>query len=771
MQRKNVFLLILLLFPYSIFSQNNKAITINGIITDSLSHELLVGANIYISELRKGTVSDTNGQFSLEIPIGNYTASVSYVGYKSQEIRIKPKELSDNIHIKLLQAKTLDEVIVTAEKANRNITDINTGVEKLNISQIKKMPALMGEVDIIKAIQLLPGVQATSEGGAGFSVRGSSPDQNLILLDNTLIYNASHLLGFFSVFNNDIISSLDLYKGDIPVQYGGRLSSLLDIKTINDTPERLTGSGGLGLISSRLMLQAPLGEKTTWLIGGRRSYLDLFLGLSDDEVLKNTSLYFYDINAKIDHRLSARDKLSFNLYMGKDNFDTDILGFNYGNLASSLSWQHTINDKHFSKTSISLSKYNYGIKTDIEGAKADWKSSITDITVNSDFKFYISPSIKLFYGISSALHRFDSGNLVTGSYADYKVPVNYALEHGIYASNEHMLSNALTLKYGLRYSLFQNVGKATVYKYDNDYEAYESADYKKGKIYHTYGCLDPRISFNYQLSSNTSVKGNYSHNTQYVQMASVSSASSPLDLWFSASPNIKPQTADIFSVGYYRNFKENKFECSTEIYYKSLDNVIDFTDHPDLLLNKQLEGEVRSGKGKAYGVELTLRKNTGKINGFINYTLSRSERTIPEINEGKTYLSPYDKTHFLNIVANWQLSEKWDISAAWVYSTGAPTTYPTGRFNVGEEYFPIYSGRNTFRKPDYHRLDLSATYRMKSNNKKRWRSEWSFSLYNAYGQENPYMITYDQDKFTGIPYAESTYLFRFIPSITYNFKF
>lgn len=765
------FIIILLLLPSYVFSQDNKIITVNGVITDSLSHEPLIGANIYITELQRGVFTDMNGCFSLQMPKGIYIASASYVGYKPQDIKIELDESLVNLHVKLLQSEMLNEVIVTAEKANRNITDVNTGIEKLNIVQIKKIPALMGEVDIIKAIQLLPGVQATSEGGAGFSVRGSSPDQNLILLDNTTIYNASHLLGFFSVFNNDVISSLDLYKGDIPVQYGGRLSSLLDIKTVNNNPKRVTGSGGLGLISSRLMFQGPLGKNTTWLIGGRRSYLDLFLGLSDDETLKNTSLYFYDINAKLDHRISTQDKLSLNLYMGKDNFDTDILGFSYGNLASSLSWQHTLTDKHFSKFSLHVSRYNYGIKTDIEGAKADWRSSILDITLHSDFKFYISPEIKFSYGISSGMHCFDPGNLATGSYADYKVPINYALEHGIYVSNEHALSKGFTLKYGLRYSLFQNIGKATVYKYDDNYEVHENIDYGKGKIYHTYGHLDPRINIVYRLKSNTSIKAGYSHNTQYIQMASVSSASSPLDLWFSASPNIKPQTVDILSAGYYQNFRNNSIEFSTEIYYKSLKHLIDFADHPDLLLNKQLEGEVRSGRGKAYGIEFTLKKNTGKLNGFINYTLSRSERTISEINEGKTYLSPYDKTHFLNIVANWQLSPKWDISAAWVYSTGAPATYPTGRFSVGEEYFPIYSGRNTFRKPDYHRLDLSTTYRMQPNNKKRWRSEWSFSLYNAYGRKNPYMITYDQDKFTGIPYAESTYLFRFIPSITYNFKF
>jgi outer membrane cobalamin receptor len=771
MQSKIISVLVFISFSNYLFSQNNQYITIRGVVSDSLSQEPLIGANIYIEDRQMGTTTAKDGSFSLQIPQADCTLLVSYVGYEPYSYRIEPNGIPSVLNIKLSQSKMLEEVVVTAQKANRNITDINTGIEKLSIGEIKKLPVLMGEVDIIKAVQLLPGIQATSEGGAGFSVRGSSPDQNLILLDNTTIYNASHLLGFFSVFNNDVISGLELYKGDIPVQYGGCLSSLLDIKTINDHPEQITGSGGLGLISSRLMLRGHLGEKTTWLIGGRRSYLDLFLGLSDDEELKNTSLYFYDINAKIDHRLSAHDRFSLNFYIGKDNFDMDMLGFNYGNLASSFSWMHTFTDNHFSKFSINASKYNYGLKTDIEGAKADWKFSISDITFHSDFKYYISSFLNLSYGLSSAIHRFDPGNLATEDYPDYKVPVNYGLEHGVYASNEHELSKSITLRYGLRYSLFQNIGKATVYKYGESHEIVDNEEYGKGEIYHTYGHFDPRASLVYKLTSNSSVKANYSHNTQYIQMASASSASSPLDLWFSVSPNIKPQTVDIFSGGYYHNFQNNSFEFSTEIYYKSFDNVIDFTDHPDLLLNKQLEGEVRSGKGKAYGIEFTLKKNIGEINGFINYTLSRSERTIPEINNGKTYLSPYDKTHFLNIVTNWQLSKKWDLSAAWIYSTGAPTTYPTGRFNIGEEYFPIYSDRNTFRKPDYHRLDLSATYRMQHNKKKGWRSEWSFSLYNAYGRKNPYMITYDQNKSTGIPYAESTYLFRFIPSVTYNFKF
>ncbi len=668
---------------------------------------------------------------------------------------------------------SLHEVIVSGKKSDENVSGVSMGVEKLSITTIKKMPALMGEVDVIKAIQLLPGVQATSEGGSGFSVRGGSPDQNLILLDNTTVYNPSHMMGFFSVFNNDVISGLELYKGDIPIKHGGRLSSLLDVQTKENMPEAFSGSGGLGLISSRLMLEGPIGENTSWLVSGRRSYADLFLKLSNDESINSAVIYFYDLNAKITHRFSARDRLSLNAYYGKDKFGAEPGDFNYGNGAASLTWSHIFSDKLYSKFSLNATNYDYGLATHIEGSEMSWKASIFDLMLRADFSQPLNKTFNLNYGLTSTWHRMNPGIVASPMMTqDYGVENTYALESSLYLSNEQKITDALTVKYGLRWSIFQNMGPGTVYSYDANYEVQDSVRYGSGKIYNTYNALDPRIGLVYKLNDNSSVKVNYAHNTQFLQLANNSSSGSPMDVWFSASRNVKPQQVDMFSVGYFRNFKNNMFETSAEFYYKDLKDVIDFADHADLILNKYLEGEVRTGKGKAYGMELMVKKNTGKLTGFANYTLSRSERTIPEINSGKTYLAPYDKTHAFNIVLNYEISPKLNVSASWVFATGNPTTYPTGRFEIEGEYFPIYSnsGRNKYRMPNYDRLDLSLNYIPNPNSKKKWKSEWNFSIYNAYGRKNAWMISYNQED-GNPPSAEMTYLFSIVPSITYNFKF
>ncbi len=675
-----------------------------------------------------------------------------------------------NLHTNLNDTISLQEVVISGKQNDENVSRVDMGVEKLSMKTIKKMPTLMGEVDVIKAIQLLPGVQATSEGGSGFSVRGGSPDQNLILLDNTTVYNPSHMMGFFSVFNNDVISGLELYKGDIPIKHGGRLSSLLDIQTKEDTPKRFSGSGGLGLISSRLMLEGPINENTSWLVSGRRSYADLFLAMSSDKEVRKASIYFYDLNAKISHRISSRDKISLNGYYGKDVFGAEPGSFDYGNAAGSLTWSHIFSETLMSKFSLNATNYNYGLGSYLEGDEMTWKSNLFDLMFRADFVQPINQIFNLNYGITSTYHRMNPGIVKSPMMTDdYKVENSYAFEHSLYLSNEQTITKDLTVRYGLRWSIFQNTGTSTVYEYDENHELSDSTVYNSKKIYHTYNAVDPRLSLVYKIDGNSSVKANYSHNTQFIQLANNSSSGSPMDVWFSASPNVKPQKVDMFSAGYFRNFKENMFETSVELYYKSLKDVIDFVDHPDLILNKYLEGEIRTGTGKAYGIEFMVKKNSGRLTGFANYTLSRSERTIPEINKGKTYLAPFDKTHVVNIVLNYEFSPKINVSMNWVFATGNPTTYPTGRFEIEGEYFPIYSGRNEYRMPNYDRLDLSLNYIPNPSSKKRWKSEWNFSLYNAYGRKNAWMISYNQENFP--PKAEMTYLFSVVPSITYNFKF
>jgi len=760
-----------LLFILIISSVTAQKIEVKGRITERSTGEPLEGAVVRIKETRQNAVADVNGYYSVSIAQkGDYTVSASYIGFNTETRKIN-LQAAQTVDFQMENNVVLAEVVVSSTASDERVKSLSMGVERLTALEIKQMPALMGEVDVLKAIMLLPGVQTASEGGSGYSVRGGSPDQNLILLDNTTVYNPSHLLGFFSVFNNDVLSGVDLYKGDLPLRYGGRLASLLEVRTKDSYPEKLKGEGGIGLISSRLTLEGPIGGKTSWLVGGRRSYADLFLKLSSEAALRRSSVYFFDLNGKLTHRVSQRDLIDFNAYYGKDNFSADVGKFFYGNGVASLSWRHILNETLSSRLSVNTTQYDYGLESKLEGAQATWTSNISDYMLRLDLTHSINDLWNMTYGLSSIYHRFQPGHASMPGVVDYKVDGSNALEHGLYFSNEQKLSESIAVKYGARLSVFQNIGKKTVYRYDEDYLPSDSTTYGVGEVYNTYYGFEPRVGFVWRTGESSSVKGNYVHNVQFMQLANNSASGSPLDVWFPVSPNIRPQVADMYSAGYFHNLQEDMYELSAEAYYKSQRNVIDFAEHANLLLNNHIEAEVRTGKGQAYGLELMARKNRGTLTGFINYTLSRSERTIPEVNGGKTYLSPYDKTHSLNVVATYKLSDKFSLSAIWMYATGNPTTYPSGRFEIDGDYYPIYSGRNEYRRPDYHRLDLSLTYIPRRNANRRWQGEWNVSLYNAYNKKNPWMITYNQDDDNGVPYAEMLYLFGIVPSITYNFKF
>jgi hypothetical protein len=765
------YILFLLCWIQIVSGQNQETKTgIRGTVSDSKSGETLPGASIYIKGTSLGTSSDNKGVYFLSLQKGSYKICCSFMGYRTKEIHVHINA-AQTIDFQLeFDTQKLEEVVVSSRAKDENVKSTNMGVERMNISEIKRLPTLMGEVDVLKVIQLLPGVQATAEGGSGFSVRGGAPDQNLILLDNTTVYNASHLLGFFSVFNNDVVSELELYKGDIPLQVGGRLSSLLNVQTKSDTPERFGGTGGIGLISSRLMLEGLAGKRTSWMVGGRRSYADIFFGLSPEKAVKDATLYFYDLNVKMTHQFSHKDKLELNTYYGRDAFGAEMGRFNYGNATASLLWRHSFSEKLSSKLSVNLSNYDYHVAANFDGDAVDWRASVFDAAVKAEFNHHVNKYLNLSYGASSILHHLNPGKISMTGYMDYALQNNKALEQGIYLSNEQNITGKLSLRYGLRWSIFQNLGSITAYKYGKNDEITDSIDYGPGKIYNTHHQLEPRIGAVFLLNERSSLKANYAHNAQFIQLAENSAAGTPLNVWFAASPNIKPQTVDIFSAGYFRNFHNNTYETSVEAYYKDMKNVIDFAEHAELLMNQHLEREIRIGAGRAYGIEFSVKKNTGKLTGFANYTLSRSERTVPEINGGRTYLAPYDKTHALNIVFNYEFSRKINASATWIFASGAPTTYPTGRFKIGEEYFPIYSGRNEYRKPAYHRLDLSLNYIPNPDSKNWLRGEWNVSLYNAYGRKNPWLISYNQTE-VSTPTAEMMYLFRFVPSITYNFKF
>lgn len=760
-------LVLLLSLP---FGARADGITVSGTVTDARTGQPVESVNVFIVETQQGAITGPDGRYSFSVGPGRWTLSASHVSYSMGERSIEA--VGDMVADFVMEPDIrIEEVVVSSRPADTNVTGVLMGVDRLSIEQVRKMPSLLGEVDVIKAIQMMPGVQMASEGGSGFSVRGGSPDQNLILLDESTVYNASHLMGFFSIFNNDIISAAELYKGDMPLRYGGRLASLLDVKTIERQPERFSGTGGVGLISSRVMLEGPIGPNTSWMVGGRRSYADIFLGLAKDRDLRGATLYFYDTNAKLIHRFSRKDMIQASGYYGRDVFGMKNMGrFNYGNGAATLTWRHIYNDDFLSRLSFNFTDYNYGMSSSIEGLTASWRSGITDYQLRMDFEQNLSRYWNLTYGVSSTFRQFDPGKVSMESVRLTEVMGNNALEHTLYVSNEQQLGERLILRYGLRFSLFQNMGEAEVYNYDENYESLDSVHYRKGKVYHTYPVVEPRVGMVVRTGRNSSVKASYAGNTQFMQLANNSASGSPLDVWFAAGPNIKPQRSHMVSVGYFQNLRDNMFELSAEVYYKSMRNVIDFKDGADLMLNGKLDGEVRTGSGQSYGLELMASKEKGAWTGFINYTLSRSERAIPGINGGRTYLAPYDKTHSVNLSVSYEISPSWEVALSWVYATGNPTTYPVARFIIDGKVNVLYSDRNAYRFPDYHRLDLSVTWRPPHKSTRRWHGEWNVSAYNVYNKKNPWMVRFLQYE-SGVTYAQMVYLFGIVPSITYNFRF
>lgn len=774
-----IFLLVLMITESTKANElPTKSYTISGHIRDAGTGEALIGANVYVRELGIGTVSNAYGFYSLTLGEGKYTIGYSYVGYEPQEYLIEFEEnLTRDIELNEL-VEQIEEVVVTSEKKNNNITSLETGSVTLPIQSIRRIPAFMGEVDVIKAIQLLPGVQAASEGSSGFSVRGGSIDQNLILLDEATVYNASHLLGFFSVFNNDAIKDVKLYKGDIPASHGGRLASMLDVRMKDGNLRNFAGSGGIGTISSRLTLEGPvIKDKTSFLLAGRRTYADIFLPFAGNEDIRDNELYFFDLNAKLNHIINENNRVYFSGYFGRDVFANQFAGMRFGNRTFTLRWNHLFTKKLFSNFSVIHSKYNYELGTPEDQPNAfKWISDISNQSFKADFIYYANPESTFKFGLQSIYHRFNPG-LAKGIgeetiFNEFKVPENYALEHGLYFQGEEKIGYRWSVKYGLRLSGFQNVGKSTVYSFSDDYALVDSSVYKKGEFYNLYLGLEPRLGLNYTINENLSLKAAYSRTRQYIQLAQNSTAGTPLDIWFSASPNIKPQISDQYTIGIFRNFRDHTIETSVEIYYKDMKNTIDFRDHAELLLNPLLEGEVRTGVSWSYGAEFLVRLTEKKLNGWISYTLSKTERKIDAINDGKPYDAPYDKPHDISIVLNYQLSDQWSAGANWVYSTGLPYTFPTGRYEILGKVLPVYSRRNAYRFDNYHRLDLSLNFTPAGKPGRKWKSEWNLSVYNAYLRKNTWAINFVQDSENpDRTYAEKTYLFTIMPAITYNFKF
>jgi hypothetical protein len=751
--------ILFLLFVWCItggLAAQERRFTVSGNIRDAGNGEDLIGAEVVIEGTRTGSVANAYGYYSLSLPQGSYNLVFSYIGYNKKTVSV---ELTADyrLHVELeTSTRELSEVVVSAERKNANVVKMEMSSEKLSAKAIKTIPALMGEVDVIKAVQLLPGVQSASEGSSGFSVRGGGHDQNLILLDEATVYSASHLMGFFSVFNNDAIKDVTLYKGDIPASFGGRLSSLLDIRSKDGNNQRYAATGGVGLISSRLTVEGPLGSRASAIVSARRTYADMFLHFAPEENQRNATLYFYDMNAKVNYRIDDNNRLFLAGYFGRDKFGANIAGMGFGNKTATLRWNHIFSPRLFSNFTLIGSSYDYYLRSEIsEQLNQELKSGLEDYGAKADFSYHPNTSNSLRFGYNFVYHAFLPGE--GGGIGEEAIigrlslPKEFAMENVLYVTNETSIADRLKLKYGLRFSMFHNIDK--------------------GRISHQQQQLEPRAGLTYIFNDAHSVKASYSRTVQYIQLASNSSAGSPLDLWFQASELVKPQLCDQFALGYFRNLADDRYELSAEVYYKSMQNAVDFKDHANLLINPEMEKELRFGKGYSYGLELMLRKTQGRLNGWVSYTLSKSRRQIDDINEGNWYRSPYDKPHNISVVGTYELSPKVSVSANWVYASGTPVTYPTGRFQVEDTYIPIYSGRNEYRYPDYHRLDLSLTLQL-SKPGKAFKHELNFSLYNAYGRKNAWTILFRQEEDRpDVSYAEKIYLFTYIPSITWNFTF
>ena len=749
--------------------------TISGTIRDKNTGESVIGATVKVTDRSQASVTNEYGFFSLTLPAGDYAIDISSVGLQPLHKEI---HLSANINSDFYLeevSKTLNEIVVNNAIPGRSVSGAQMGVERLSIQEMKYIPRLFGENDPMKAIQLLPGIKAVSEGNSGIFVRGGAADQNLILLDEAPVYNASHLLGFFSTFNPDAIKDITVYKTGMPAQYGGRLSSVVDIRMNDGNSQDYTVSGGIGLISSKLNIEGPIEKnKSSFLVSGRTTYVDLFLGLSNDSVISRNRIGFYDLNAKMNFTLGKKDKLFLSGYFGNDHLDAgDNFGLRWGNNTGTLRWNHIYSNKIFANTSLIYSNFNYGIDLQLGANDVNIFSQIRDWNLKEELQWNIGGQHKFRIGANSIYHTIQPGNVtssVTSSFNDIVFQKRYSWENAFYFSDAWKMSNKWNLNYGLRLSAFSILGKGDFYDITPDGKITDTLHVADGKIFKTYVNPEPRLALSYLLTGSASIKASYVRNTQNLHLISNSTSARPTDRWVASTNNIKPEISDQVSIGYYQNFGENKYELTVETYYKSMLNQIDYRDGSDITDANALETQLLYGKGRAYGIEFLLRKKSGRFTGWISYTLSKSEKKIDGINDNEWYNARQDRTHDIAIVGAYKMKKRWTLSANWVLYTGDAVSFPEGKYNIGTETYYYYTRRNGYRLPTYHRLDVSATKAFKT--KKKFSSELSFSLYNAYGRENAYIITFRDKKSEPLQTeAVKTILFRFVPSVSYNFKF
>ena len=786
-------LCLLLFFVGFILASAQNSYTISGTITDASNGETVFGASVFLENTTIGAVTNAYGFYSITAEEGDYKLIVSYIGYAtaSQKITLNGNQ---NINFEITEASTaLEEVLIVAEESERvNIKSPQMSVSKLKVETIKQIPVVLGEVDIIKSIQLLPGVNNGGEGSSGFNVRGGAVDQNLVLLDEAIIYNTSHLFGFFSVFNADAIKDVKLYKGGIPARYGGRVSSVLDVRQKDGNSKKFELNGGIGLISSRLSAEGPVfSNKGSFLVAGRGSYAHLFLQATGGE----NSAFFYDLNLKTNYNIDKKNKLYLSAYFGRDEFNFGA-NFNsgYGNASGNLRWNYIFSDRVFSNLSFIYSDYDYVL--DFKSFDFDWISEITNYNIKYDLSYYQSNKLQLDFGFNAIYYDFNPGEInpttETSSINPLILDQKRAFENGIYASAEYKFSEKLTATAGLRYSYFIRRGGQPLTVYENnlpvvynetlgvyeDGNAIGETNFAKNETIETYGNLEPRLALAYQINENSSFKAGYSYTAQYIHLLSNTLSVTPLDVWAPSGSFIKPQLSNQYAVGYFRNFKDKTYSLEVEGYYKTVDNRIDYVDGSDLIGQNTIETEILNGELRAYGLEFLFRKTKGNFTGWLAYTISKAEQRTPGgaaggpgINNGNWYYAAQDRTHDVSLTGNYKLNDKWNFGANVIYQTGRPVTYPDGQYTYEDINVANFSDRNASRLTAYHRIDVSATYKPNRKPDKRWKGEWVFGIYNLYNRRNAASISFGQNRETGANEATRTAIFGIVPSVSYNFKF
>jgi hypothetical protein len=786
MSFKKWLLFVFVVMGFSLSAQ--KRFTLSGYVKDSLTGETLINATVAVQGKTKGINSNQYGFYSITLEEGNYIFICSYIGYNPTIIDVNlNKDLSYNFDL-VSRAKMAEAVIVTAKKRDNNVKTAQMGKFTLPIEQIKAIPAFLGEVDLLKTVQLLPGVRNAGEGSSGIYVRGGGPDQNLILLDDAPVYNTGHLFGFFSIFNSDAIKNVSLIKGGMPAQYGGRLSSVLDISMKEGNNQKFQVDGGIGLIASRVSLQGPIKkDKASFIISARRTYIDALTKpfIKKSSQFYGSGYYFYDLNAKVNYKISEKDRVYLSGYFGRDVFDfrngRQSLNVNipWGNATGTLRWNHVFNKRLFANTTAVYNDYNFTFNAAQNNFAVKLASGIRDISLKQDFDFYPFSNHKFKFGAIYTYHRFTpsvvSGQQDSVVFTPNNAQVKYAHEAAVYIQDDWELSDKLKVNVGLRYSWFQQTGPFKIYETDANGNRLDSTVYKRGQPVKTYGGLEPRLTLRYALDDETSIKTSVTRNLQYIHLVSNAGTTLPTDIWVPSTYKVKPQISWLYAAGLFKNFSNNMYETSVEVYYKNMQNQIEYQEGYTPNTLEDTENFFTFGKGWSYGAEFFVNKTKGKLTGWVGYTLSWTWRRFPNLNFGDKYPAKYDRRNDLSIVAMYELNKKWKLSATFVYGSGNAATLPQRFYIIGGVLTQEYSRINEYRLPSYHRLDFSAILTPKRNENRKWKSEWVFSVYNAYSRQNPYFIYFDQ---TGSPLdgtlkvqGKQVSLFPIIPAVTWNFKF